>query len=96
MSGKIFSFYNIIFKRKGMGKWVFGQGEIINESNKDYHTALFRISVFDKNILMWTGVIKITGFRKKQTRTFEILMEGLDYRLVPAISRHEIYFESGY
>jgi hypothetical protein len=91
-----FSFYNINFKRKGAGKWVFVQGEIQNESNRDYNTALFRLAVFDKSVLMWTGVIKITGFRKKQTRPFEILMEGLEYRSVSRISRHEICFESGY
>ena len=96
MSQATFSFYNISFKRKGTGKWVFAQGEITNESNKDYHTAVFHMSVFDKNILMWAGAIKIMGFRKKQTRPFEVLMEGLAHRAIPSISRYEICFESGY
>ena len=96
MSCGSFSFYNISFKRKGNGKWVFAQGEIKNESSKDFNTALFRMSVFDKNILMWAGAIKIMGFRKRQTKPFDLLMEGLDYRTIAAISRYEIYFESGY
>ena len=96
MTQASFSFYNIVFKRKGTGKWVAAQGEIQNDSNKDYNTAMFRLSVFDKNILIWTGVIKIMGFRKKQVRPFELLMEGLEYRSLSAISRHEMFFESGY
>ena len=96
MSQVSFPFYNINFRRKGGGKWVFVQGEITNDSGKDYNTALFRISVFDKNLLMWTGTIKIMGFRKRQTRPFELVMDGLTYRSMPAISRYDIYFESGY
>jgi hypothetical protein len=91
-----FYFYNISFRRKGNGKWVFAQGEITNGSNKDFNTAVFRLITFDKNVLMWTGNIKIMGFRKRHTRPFELLMEGLDYRTIPAISRYDIYFESGY
>jgi hypothetical protein len=91
-----FQFYNVTFKRKGTAHWVFAQGEIANESGKDYNTAMFRMSIFDKNLLMWTGTLKIMGFRKRQTRPFELLMEGLNYRSMSAISRYEIYFESGY
>ena len=91
-----FQFFNITFKRKGTAHWVFAQGEIANESSRDYNTAMFHVSVFDKNRLMWTGTLKIMGFRRRQTRPFELLMEGLNYRTIPAISRYEIYFESGY
>ena len=91
-----FPLYNVTFKRKGEGKWVFAQGEIENNTNKDYSTALFRISVFDKNMLIWTGPMKINGFRKRQTKSFEILMEGFDHYAIAGISRYDIYFESGY
>lgn len=91
-----FSFYNINFYKKGGGKWVFVQGEIENNTRRDYHAALFRISIFDRNVLMWTGIIKIAGFRKKQIKPFEVFMEGLDYRSIHSISKYEIYFESGY
>ena len=96
MAASNFYYYNINFKKKGTGKWVFAQGEISNESGKDYNTALFRLSIYDKSALMWTGNIKVMGFRKRQTRTFELLLEGLNYRSMSAISRYEIYFESGY
>ena len=91
-----FAFYNINFKRKGTGKWVFAYGEITNESGKEYNTAQFRLSVFDRNLLIWTGMIKIMGFRKRQTRPFELVMEGFEQRSISAISRYDIYFESGY
>lgn len=91
-----FPFYNVTFKRKGDGKWVFAEGEIENNTNKDYSVALFRISVFDKNILIWTGPLKIKGFKKRQHKPFEILMEGLNYYSLSTISRYDIYFESGY
>lgn len=96
MSAIGFYFYNITFQRKGGGKWVFAQGEIENNTRKDYHTALFHFSVFDKHILLWTGVIKMAGLRRQQTKPFELFMEGLDHYAVSAISRYEIYFESGY
>jgi hypothetical protein len=96
MSTRRFYFYNICFKRKGTGRWIFVNGEITNDSGKDYNTAVFRLSVFGKNILMWAGMIKIVGFRKRQTRNFELMMDGFDHRSLPAIARYDIYFENGY
>lgn len=90
-----FSFYNIDFTRKGTGPWVAMQGEITNNS-RDYHTCVFHISVFDKNMLLWAGSVKIAGFRKGRTRLFEVLMEGINHQSLPSVSRYDIFFESGY
>lgn len=90
-----FSFNNINFVRKGTGPWVAMQGEITNNT-REYHTCVFHLSVFDKNLLLWAGSVKITGFRKDHTKPFEVLMEGLNQQSLPSISRYDIFFESGY
>ncbi|OGX25671.1 MAG: hypothetical protein A3J51_01665 [Omnitrophica WOR_2 bacterium RIFCSPHIGHO2_02_FULL_45_21] len=90
-----FSFYDIDFVRKGTGPWIVMQGEITNNT-RDYHTCVFHLSVFDKNLLLWTGALKIAGFRKGCTKPFEVLMEGLNHQSLPSISRYDIFFESGY
>lgn len=91
-----FAYYNITFERKGTGSWVYAKGEIANNSGKDYNTALFRIVLFDKSLLLWSGALKVVDFRKGQTKYFELFMEGFDYRTVPSVTRYDIYFESGY
>jgi hypothetical protein len=96
MSRYGFDFYNVVFKRKGTGNWIFASGDIINNSGKDYHTAVFRLSVFERNMILWSGVFKVMGFRRVQSRPFEVLMEGFEYKELKAITKHEVYFESGY
>jgi hypothetical protein len=91
----IFSVYNIFFK-EGTENWTVVNGEIRNESNIDYRAAIFRIFIFDKQRKLGNGVIKIHNFRGYSTRTFEVLIEGLSYKSIPSIVRHEIIFESGY
>ena len=91
-----FEYYNVAFKRYGDASWVFAQGEVANKSEKDFNTAVFRITLMDKKLLMWTGVFKIMGFRKRQTRLFEVPLDGLDYKVLPKMTKYEIYFESGY
>lgn len=91
-----FSYYKIGFKRYGNGPLIYAHGDITNNSGKDYNTAVFRLSIFDKNMLIWTGNIKIRGLRKRQTKSFEVSLEGMDVAVLKAISRHDIYFESGY
>jgi hypothetical protein len=92
----VFSYYNIHFDRKGGGIWVFAKGEITNNSNKDYNTAMFRLNLFEKKKILWSETFKIRGFRRRQTRPFELLLENLDYKAMSAISRYDIYFEGGY
>lgn len=93
---EIFSYYNISFDRKGRGPWVFAKGEVTNNSNKDYNTAVFRLSLSERKKLLWTGTFKVRGLKRRQTRAFELLMENLDYRTLSAIWRYDIYFEGGY
>ena len=91
-----FSLYNVSFKRKGTGRWVFMSGEITNNLKRDYTSTVFKLSVFERDTILWSGSIKIRNFRKGHTKPFEVLMDGLVHNITPRISRYEIYFESGY
>jgi len=91
-----FVLLNVDFIRKGGGHWVFMTGEIMNSSNRNYSSAVFRLSVFERMHLLWAGSIRVINFRRHQTRSFEVQMEKLGYEYVPRITRHEIFFESGY
>ena len=92
----VFELLNVNFTKKGGGRWVFMNGEILNNSNRNYSSAVFRLSVFERTHLLWTGLIKVRGFRKRQSRPFEVRLERLRYEHVPHITRYEIFFESGY
>ncbi len=96
MPGTIFTYTNVSFKRYQTTNIAYAEGEITNDSGKDYNTAIFRMSIYDKNMLIWSGFIKIRGFRNRQTRTFEIPLEGFAGGMVSKIAKFEIYFESGY
>jgi hypothetical protein len=96
MSAANFDLLSVNFTKKGGGHWIFMSGEIANNSNKSYTSAVFRLSVFERSFLLWTGVIRVRNFRKRQTRPFDVLMEGLGREFMPRISRYEIFFESGY
>ena len=96
MSQHRFEYYNVSFKRYGDASWVFVRGEVANKSEKDFNTAVFRITLFDRKLLMWTGVFKVMGFRKRQTRLFEVPLDGLDHKQLSKMTKYEIYFESGY
>jgi hypothetical protein len=91
-----FLYHNIQFKRYGTEPWIIAKGEIVNNSRKHYSSTLFKITIFHREQPVWSGAIKIRNFKRTQRRSFELLMEGLDYRLLPEISKYEIYFESGY
>jgi len=91
-----FELINVNFSRKGAGHWVFIDGEIINNSNRSYVSAVFKISVFEKTHLLWTGPLRVRNFKKRQTRAFELQMENLGREFLPRISKCELFFESGY
>jgi hypothetical protein len=91
-----FLYHNIRLERSGRKGWVFCKGEVSNNTAKDYQTAAFRFSLFAKDKLVWTGMFKIRGLRKGQRKPFEFHIQGLSYKLIPTISKQEIFFESGY
>ena len=91
-----FELLNVTFARKGGGHWVFMTGEILNNSSRNYTSAVFRLSVFERNHVMWTGAVRVRNFRKHQGRPFEVQMERFAYESIVHISRYELFFESGY
>jgi len=90
-----FPAYNVNFRRAHQEN-IIATGEIVNESSKDYAMAMFKIMVFDKHHLLGSGIIKVHDFHPRAIREFEALIEGLDYKAIPAIFRYEILFEGGY
>jgi hypothetical protein len=91
-----FELLNVNFNKKGAGYRVFMNGEILNNSNRHYASAVFKLSVFERTHLLWTGPLRIRNFRKRQARPFELQMEKFGAELLPRISRYELFFESGY
>lgn len=91
----LFTFYNIIYK-KSIEDWIVVTGEIANESRKNYTTAVFRLVVFDREHAIGTGFFKISNFRSRGIKNFEVLIFGLHHRFIPKISRCDIMMESGY
>lgn len=96
MSAGNFTFYNVKFKRMADSNWMAAEGEVTNKSSKNYNVAVFRMVLFEKQLIMWSGVIKVPGLRIGQTKGFEALMDGMSFELHSKITRHEIDFESGY
>lgn len=96
MLGASFAFSDIEFKRYGGVKLIYARGELTNGSDKQYNTAAFRLNIYDGASIAWTGVLKIRGLRKGQTKPFELPLEGAEAGLEGKISKYEIFFESGY
>jgi hypothetical protein len=90
-----FPVYNVSFRRAQKND-VVAVGEIVNESSKGYALAMFKILLFDRYHLMGSGIIKVYDFQPRAIREFETVIEGIDYKLVPSIFRHEVLFEGGY
>jgi hypothetical protein len=91
-----FELSNVNFTKKGGGNWVFIGGDILNNSNRSYVSAVFKISVFEKTHLLWTGPLRVRNFKRRQSRSFELQLESVGYEFVPRISKCELFFESGY
>lgn len=91
-----FSYYNVQFKKHNVDNCAVVVGEITNETTRDYNTAVFRISVFERQQLIANGFIKIKGFKRKRTKSFETALKELPYNLLPQNVKYDIQFESGY
>jgi len=91
-----FSAYNVDYRRASIEDWVVVTGEIRNDSKKNFATAIFRIVLFDKRKTLGTGFIKIHGFRINAIKRFEVSIEGLHYKFISSIVRHELVLESAY
>ena len=91
-----FSYYNIQTKRPAAGSGIVVTGDIHNETSKDYHTAVFKLVVFAGQESIASSVVKVQGFRGHGTKSFEILIEELDFSQVGKITKCDLLFESVY
>jgi len=85
-----FDFSNVYFKDQIT--FIEMNGELLNQSGKDLNVSYFKLNFYDsKGLLLTTGKMSITGFKKKQKRSFQCF---LDYQKVSDISNFTIDFES--
>ena len=91
----MFTYYNITYKRSSQD-WIVVNGEIKNDSRRNYETALFRLIIYDRKKPIGMGFFRVHSFRMKSLKNFEVLIFGLHYRFIPHIARYEVILESGY
>lgn len=91
-----FLYTNIQLKRDKEGRGIAVTGEITNTSGRSYNTVVFRAALFMKNISIGNVTFSIKGFKPKQMKVFNAVVGELDSKLIPEISRYEIYPESAY
>ncbi len=85
-----FDFINVHFKDQIT--FLEMNGELLNQSGKDMNVSYFKLNFYDsKGLLLTTGKMSITGFKKNQKRSFQCF---LDYQKVSEISSFTIEFES--
>jgi hypothetical protein len=91
-----YSYYNIKFKPHPVEQWIVVEGEIRNESPRNYHTAVFRLKLFAGQECLGAGVVKMHGFHAKATKSFEVLVEGVHKDTMSKIHHCEISLEAVY
>lgn len=91
-----FAFGHVKFKKHQQESWLVMTGEVINNNGKHFNAVVFRAAVFIKNIPVGNGVFTINGFYNGQTRTFETRIGELEAKIIPEITRYEIYAETAY
>ena len=91
-----FSYDNIKFKKENEGTGLLMFGEVTNNTGRSYHSVVFRVVIFIKTISVANIVVTVNGFAIGQTKTFEHRFEDLEYKIIPEITRYEMYAESAY
>jgi hypothetical protein len=91
-----FAYKDIKFQKHAQENWLVVAGEITNSTGRSYHAVVFRGIVFIKTVPVANVAICINGFLAGQTRTFEVRVAELEYKILPEITRYEIYAESAY
>ena len=91
-----YTYYNVKYAKHPVEKWVVVTGDVRNETNKTYSTAVFRIKIYVENDCLGSGILKIPGFRANSVKSFEIMVEGVHHQMITRITRCEILFETAY
>ncbi len=90
-----FPVYNVQFEVLTDENYTEIKGQIANETNRNYSTALFKIFVYSRETTICKGNIKVHEFHAGQTKSFEAILE-LHRLRIPKISAYEIIFEQGF
>jgi hypothetical protein len=92
-----FEIYNVSFCRVEKGTQMMVRGEITNKTGRDYNAVAIRVVLFKTNIPIVNTVVVVNGLPNGRNRTFEKVLEELDYnQVVKEINRQEAYVESAY
>jgi len=91
-----FIYSNIEYKKHPEEDNIVVSGEISNYAGRHYNTVVFRLILFIKAIPIANVNLIIHNFYNNQTRFFEVRIPELSYKLIPEITRCEIYPESAY
>jgi len=91
-----FSLYNVTYARQEGEDWITAKGDIANETNKNYNTAVFKVSIFNADESIGAAVVKVHNFRAKMTKSFEAVFEGSHHTMISKIARIELFFEAAY
>ncbi|MDD4909219.1 MAG: hypothetical protein PHR44_00855 [Candidatus Omnitrophica bacterium] len=89
----LFPTYNVGFRRGE--EWTIVTGQIRNESSRNFALAVFKIVLFNKTYPIGSGIIKIRNFRSKTTKSFEQMIIGVGFNLIPSIEKYDIVLEGG-
>lgn len=72
-------------------------GEVINNSNQGYSSAVFKLTLFTRNTPIGSTALTINGFSAGQVRPFEAQFYDLDFKLISGAKfRCEIFPEQAY
>ncbi len=92
-----FDFRSIEFRMGNPRQGLMVKGEIINKTGQSYSAVVFRVVVFAKNSPLGNTTMVINGFNAGQMKTFETSIIDLqDKKIIPSITRCEIFAESAY
>lgn len=90
-------YHNIKIEKSETTNQIVIKGEVTNNSGRSYSTVAVRVMLFIKNITIVNTVFMVNGLLKGATKTFEKLVEELEYEQVAKdITRYEIYTDSCY
>lgn len=87
--------YNVQFEILAEENYTQIKGEITNETTQNYTVALFKIFVYNREVTMCKGTVKVYDLKAGATKHFEAILE-LHRSRIPKISGFEMLFEQGY
>ncbi len=92
-----FSYSNIKFKKHELERWLIVTGEAINNTNKNFSSVVFKLTLFTRNTPIGSTGLTINGFSAGQVRPFEAEFYDLDYNLISGAKlRCEFFAEHAY